>query len=138
MPETLRDRIASKMHSLLTPCIHVAPSAGSGKTCEAWADALLPLVEQYGDERVAEVDRERDEWEARAWSALEPGHSCDQMARAERAEATLCEVRALADQWERLAAGNEAARGKPTKVAGYYRRCAHMLRAILDREGGER
>lgn len=43
-------------------------------------------------------------------------------------------IRALADEWDRLADGNEAARGRSTKVAGYYRRHAALLRAALTAE----
>ena len=45
---------------------------------------------------------------------------------------------ALAEEWDRLADGNEAARGKPTRVAAYYRRHAHLIRAALAERGTER
>ena len=38
----------------------------------------------------------------------------------------------LADSWVTLAARNEAAQGRATKVAGYYRRCAAQLRTALE------
>lgn len=41
-------------------------------------------------------------------------------------------IEGLAAEWERLADGNEVARGRNTKVAAYYRRHAHELRALLD------
>lgn len=53
------------------------------------------------------------------------------LERAEIAEATLTRVQKLPDDWERLAAGNEAARGKSTRVAGYYRRNAAQLRKAI-------
>lgn len=50
----------------------------------------------------------------------------------ERHETTLKQCRSLVDEWDRLASDNEIYRGKPTKVAGWYRRCANQLRNILD------
>ena len=68
--------------------------------------------------------------------ALDNYSSCDCVAApidliaAER-DAMLAKFEALADEWERLATGNEASRGKPTRVAGYYRRHASRLRAVI-------
>ena len=47
-----------------------------------------------------------------------------------RAE-VVARVEAACDELERLADGNEAARGTATKVAAYYRRCSHKVRAAL-------
>jgi hypothetical protein len=43
----------------------------------------------------------------------------------------LVDAETLADQWDALANGNEAARGTRTKVAAYYRKHAAELRAAL-------
>ena len=65
------------------------------------------------------------------WVEWTPAH----VAAALRASAPEDDLRAdlanLANHWDRLATGNEAARGRNTKVAAYYRKHAAQVRALL-------
>ena len=87
MPETLRGRLAEAIWRTSRADEGTISATGANHI----ADALLPLVEQHVAERVAEVERERD--------AFMDGYE-RAMDSLSAAEATLREVRALADGWD--------------------------------------
>ena len=112
MPETLRDRLAEAIWRTSRADEGTISATGANHI----ADALLPLVEQHVAER--ERDAFMDGYE-RAMDSLSA------------AEATLREVRALADGWD-----CEWGEGRECDGPTCCRR--DDLRRILDREGGDR
>ena len=124
MPENLRDRIAEALHSVTWPD-GSTDDLPTRSVCRMLADALLPLVEQHGDERAAEVERRLQSRLAEvADVAEERGYNVqEQRDRAECAEAALREVRAL------LTASDH----EPTNRVWHEQ--MQRLRTVLDREG---